>query len=90
MRSKWKEIKLEIKKVKSRISLTDFIITFEYDTKRKNHRQQQRLVTQINEKDAERDFWIWLNVQNEDKAYRAISNVKILGIEKGESRLGYF
>ncbi len=76
----------EIKKLKSKIWVDDFIIEFEYDTKRNNHKAQKRMITTTDKKLAERDFWLWINVNNEDKPYRAMLNVNILSIVKGEGR----
>ena len=76
----------EIKKIKSNIWVNDFIISFKYDTKRNNHKTQKRIITTIDENMAKRDFWLWINVNNEDKPYRAMLNVNILSIAKGEGR----
>lgn len=76
----------QIKKIKSKIWVCDYIVEFEYDTKRNNHKTQKRLITTIDKKLAERDFWLWINVNNEDKPYRAMTNVKILDIAKREGR----
>lgn len=76
----------EIKKIKSKIWVDDFIIEFEYDTKRNNHKTQKRMITTTDKKLAERNFWLWINVNNEDKPYRAMLNVNILSIAKGEGR----
>lgn len=76
----------EIKKIKSKIWVNDFIFEFEYDTKRKNHKTQRRLITTVDKESAEKDFWIWIQANNTDKPYRAMANVKILDIVKGEGR----
>lgn len=75
-----------IKKIKSKIWIEDFIITFSYKTKRNNDKQQKRIITTISKELAERDFWLWVNTLNEDKPYRAMSNVKILFIAKENGR----
>lgn len=67
--------------------MNKYIIEFEYDTKRNNHKKQKRVITTTDESLAKRDFWIWIQANNEDKSYRAMLNVKILSIEKGE---GYY
>ena len=76
----------DIKKLKSHIWINDYVITFEYDTKRHNHKTQQRAITTISKKYAERDFWLWINTINEDKPYRAMANVKILDIAETNGR----
>jgi hypothetical protein len=75
-----------IKRIRSKIWVDDFVIEFEYYTKRNNHKTQKRLITTTDPKLAERDFWLWININNEDKPYRAMTNVNILGIAKGEGR----
>ena len=77
---------MENKKIPSRVWVDAYFITFEYKTKRGNHKSQIRIVEQTNKDLAERDFWIWINTQNEDKPYRAMANVKILDIAKGNGR----
>lgn len=77
---------MEVKKIKSRIWVNDYTISFEYDTKRNNHKNQQRVITTTDEELVKRDFWLWVQVNNEDKPYRAMTNVKILDIAKGEGR----
>ena len=77
---------MEIKKIKSQIWISDYVITFEYDTKRHNHKKQQRVITTINKHYAQKDFWLWINTINEDKPYRAMANVTILDIEEINGR----
>lgn len=77
---------MELKKIKSKIWVNDYTISFEYDTKRNNHKTQERIITTIDEESAKRDFWIWSDINNTDKPYRAMANVKILDIAKGEGR----
>lgn len=77
---------MELKKIKSKIWVNDYTISFEYDTKRNNHKIQERIITTIDEESAKRDFWIWSDINNTDKPYRAMANVKILDIAKGEGR----
>jgi transposase len=75
-----------IKRIFSKIWVDDYLIKFEYDTKRKNHKEQTRLITQINKEAAERDFIIWMDVNNSDKPYRAMLNAQILSITKTNGR----
>lgn len=75
-----------IKKLKSQIWISDYIITFSYETKRHNHKEQKRMITTISRQFAERDFWLWINTINEDKPYRAMANVTILDIEEINGR----
>lgn len=77
---------MELKKIKSKIWVNDYTISFEYDTKRHNHKTQERKITTTDEESAKRDFWIWLDINNTDKPYRAMANVNILDIAKGEGR----
>lgn len=75
-----------VKKIKSKIWVNDFTINFEYDTKRGNHRAQKRVITTTDENMAKRDFWLWIQTNNNDKPYRAMLNVNILSIAKGEGQ----
>lgn len=75
-----------IKKIKSKIWVEDYIITFAYKTKRNNDKQQKRMITTTSKELAERDFWLWVNVLNGDKPYRAMSNVKILFVANENGR----
>ena len=77
---------MEIKKIKSKIWVNDYVIEFEYYTKRNNHKTQKRMITTTDENLAKRDFWLWININNEDKPYRAMLNVNILSVVKGEGR----
>lgn len=77
---------MEVKRLKSKIWVDDYIITFSYITKRNNDKQQKRLITTISKEAAEKDFWLWVNVMNGDKPYRAMGNVKILSIVKENGR----
>lgn len=77
---------LKIKRIKSEIWVNDYIVNFEYDTKRNNHKTQSRMITTTDEELCKRYFYTWIMVNNEDKPYRAMLNVKILSIEKGEGR----
>ncbi|MEG2918859.1 MAG: hypothetical protein RR851_13100 [Clostridium sp.] len=79
-------MRVEIKKIKSEIWVDDYIIHFEYDTKRNNHKSQSRIITTTSEDLCKRDFYKWKMINNEDKPYRAMLNVKILSIEKCEGR----
>lgn len=74
------------KKITSKVWIDDYKITFSYETKRKNKKEQTRVVTQTEQKAAERTFWLWINIENEDRPYRAMSNVKILDIVKTNGR----
>lgn len=71
-----------VKKIKTLLWIYDYKITFEYDTKRNNHKSQERIISATAEENAKISFWIWINSMNTDKPYRAMSNVKILDIEK--------
>lgn len=75
-----------VKKIKSKIWVNDFTINFEYDTKRGNHRTQKRVITTTDENMAKRDFWLWIQANYSDKPYRAMLNVNILSIAKGEGQ----
>lgn len=75
-----------IKRLKSKIWVDDYIITFTYKTKRNNEKWQKRLITNVNKESAVKDFWLWIQVNNGDKPYRAMTNVKILDIAKENGR----
>ncbi|GAA0122228.1 hypothetical protein [uncultured Clostridium sp.] len=77
---------MKIKKIKSKIWIDDYTIKFEYETKRGNHKAQKRMITTTDKKLAERDFWLWINTMSEDEPHRAMLNVNILSIERGEGR----
>jgi hypothetical protein len=77
---------MDIKRIFSKIWVDDYLIKFEYDTKRKNHKEQTRRISHISEDLARRDFIRWIDVNNSDKPYRAMLNVKILSIEKENGR----
>lgn len=49
-----------IKSIPSRIWIDTFQIKFEYETKRKNKKEQIREIKQLNQEAAKRDFWIWI------------------------------
>lgn len=77
---------MKIKKIKSKIWIDDYTIKFEYETKRGNHKTQKRMITTTDKKLAERDFWLWINTMSEDEPHRAMLNVNILSVERGEGR----
>lgn len=75
-----------IKRIPSKIWMEDYIIKFEYDTLRKNHKEQERLITQTTEESAKRDFWIWLDIMKEKEPQRKMLNANILSITKTNGR----
>ena len=71
-----------IKSIPSRIWIDTFQIKFEYETKRKNKKEQIRELKQLNQEAAKRDFWIWIQSMSEKEPHRAMLNVNILSVDK--------
>lgn len=71
-----------IKSIPSRIWINSYEIKFSYETKRKNKKEQTRQVKQLDENQAKRDFYIWLDTMKEKEPHRAMFNVNILDIAK--------
>lgn len=76
-----------LKKIKSRIWIKRFVLKFEYDTKRGNHKEQEREIFQLDEESAKRDFHIWINTMKEQEPHRAMLNVNILSVVEDGGKL---
>jgi len=69
----------EIKRIPVKLLITEFIISFEYETFKGNHRRKgKRSIKQVSKQDAKDSFKVW------SKSIRTMSNVKILDIEETE------
>lgn len=71
---------VEIKKIKRKITINTYLITFEYETYRGYRREQQRTIRDFSEEEARAHFYMW------GKEQRTMTNVKILGIEELEEQ----
>ena len=71
-----------IKSVSTKIAIPLFVVEFEYDTRRGNHRTQKRKVVQITEEDAAKSCMEWISTNNTNEPYRAMLNAKILSVVK--------
>lgn len=69
---------LEIKKIKNAIVIHDYIIAFEYVTKKGYSRTQSRRIMSYSEDNAKEVFFNFIKNQ------RTMFNVKILSISKNE------
>lgn len=64
--------------IPGKVLLRQFKITFEYDTKRNNHKTRIVTIKATDKEQAEFWFYRWCDSQNEKHPFRAYSNVKIL------------
>ncbi|MEG0133090.1 MAG: hypothetical protein RR851_10235 [Clostridium sp.] len=67
-------MRVDIKKIKTSITILTYLVTFQYETKKGYRREQQRLVSMIETQDPKQVFESWVN------EIRTIFNAKILGI----------
>lgn len=67
-------MKVDIKKIRNSISIKTFLITFSYETRKGYYREQQRLVSVIEDNDPEDTFREWAD------RCRTMFKVEILGI----------
>ena len=69
-------------KIPGKVVLQEYEITFEYDTKRGNHKTRTVTIKAVSEEQAM--FWFdnWWQTDAEKKEFRAYSNVNILGCAK--------
>lgn len=65
-----------IKKIKRRINIDTYLITFSYNSYKGYYREQQRLVKGFNKEEVRSFFIEWA------KNVRTMSNVEILGIDE--------
>ncbi|WP_415283743.1 hypothetical protein [Clostridium perfringens] len=69
-----------IKRIPIKILISDFIITFSYETKKGYYREQQRTLKHFTEEEAIFCFKVWAKNQ------RTMFNVKILSIVETEDK----
>lgn len=69
-----------IKRIPIKILISDFIITFSYETRKGYYREQQRSLKHYSEEEAIFCFKVWAKNQ------RTMFNVKILGIVETENK----
>ncbi|MDK0675300.1 hypothetical protein P5E99_15330 [Clostridium perfringens] len=69
-----------IKRIPIKILVSDFIITFSYETKKGYYREQQRSLKHFTEEEAIFCFKVWAKNQ------RTMFNVKILSIVENENK----
>ncbi|NGT56599.1 hypothetical protein G6Z15_02600 [Clostridium perfringens] len=69
-----------IKRIPIKILISDFIITFSYETKKGYYREQQRRLKHFTEEEAIFCFKVWAKNQ------RTMFNVKILSIVENENK----
>lgn len=67
---------VRIKKIRSKIIVESYLITFEYETKKGYRREQQRIINITDKQDVKEEFNNW------NKTVRTIFNAKILSIVK--------
>ncbi|MEG1256639.1 hypothetical protein [Clostridium sp.] len=67
-------MKVDIKKIKTSITILTYLVTFEYETAKGYRREQQRLVSVMERNDPKEVFESWVN------KIRTIFNAEILGI----------
>jgi len=71
----------EIKRIPVKLSITEFIIIFEYQTFKGNHRKNdKRSIKHIDKQSAKEEFKEW------SKNIRTMSNAKILDIKETENK----
>lgn len=71
----------EIKRIPVKLTITEFIVTFEYETFKSHKRKiDKRIINQVSKQDAKNAFKEW------SKEIRTMSNVKILDIEETENK----
>ena len=65
---------MELKRIRNKLIINSYRITFEYETKKGYRREQQRLINDLNKDSAKENFKCWAD------NIRTMFNVKILGI----------
>jgi len=70
----------EVKRIAVNLIIKEFLITFDYETRKGHRKEQQRYIKHLNKEDAKGSFTAWA------KEVRTMSNVKILGITELEAR----
>lgn len=69
---------MDIKKVKRKININTYLVTFSYETYKGYNREQQRLIKGFSKDDVKRFFKEWI------KDIRTMANAKILAIDELE------
>ncbi len=65
---------INIKKIKTKINVKTYLVTFEYQTRKGYYREQQRLISVLDKEDPKEQFNTWAS------NCRTIFNAKILNI----------
>ncbi|MDY3001075.1 MAG: hypothetical protein SOR73_05335 [Romboutsia timonensis] len=65
---------MDIKRIKNKIIINSYRITFEYETRKGYRREQQRIICDLNKENARSNFKEWA------RDIRTMFNVKILSI----------
>jgi len=69
----------EIKRIPTKLEIKEFLITFEYETRKGYRREQQRKVKHFTKEAAKDILNDWLNTAERK---RSMANVEILGIDE--------
>lgn len=69
----------EIKRIPTKLQIKEFLITFEYETRKGYRREQQRKVKHFTKEAAKEILNNWLNAAERK---RSMANVEILGIDE--------
>ncbi|CAI3661592.1 MULTISPECIES: hypothetical protein [Clostridium] len=69
----------QVKTIPTKLEIKEFIITFEYQTRKGDRREQQRKIKHFTKEDAKEILNNWLNTAERN---RSMANVKILGIDE--------
>ena len=69
---------MDIKKIKRKININTYLVTFAYNTYKGYYREQQRLIKGFNKDDVKKFFKEWSN------NIRTMTNAEILGIDELE------
>lgn len=67
---------MDIKKIKRKISINTYLVTFSYKTYKGYYKEQQRLIKGLNKDDIKEFFKEWSN------NIRTMANAEILGIDE--------
>ncbi|MBU3173318.1 hypothetical protein [Clostridium estertheticum] len=70
----------EVKRIPINLVVSEFLLTFEYETRKGHRREQQRHIKHLNKEEAKKAFGEWY------KGIRTMSNVKILDITELKDR----
>jgi hypothetical protein len=67
---------VEVKRIKRKLVISTYLITFEYETHRGYRREQQRTIRGLDKENVKESFRSWAKKQ------RTMTNVKILAIDE--------